>query len=123
MKPPSISIFILAIAVFVFLSNPALLQAQQEQQEQTAPGFCRLKSDQNLWSGPSRNYKVVRKAKAGLLLKIIGEKQGHYRVQVPDGFKCYVYADFLEVNDQGMGTTRAKSAAATAPETSNHTRW
>jgi len=85
--------------VLVFLVNSSL-----DAQEESASGFCRLKSDQKLWSGPSSNFKVVRVAEKGLLLEIIGEKAGHYRVCVPDGFQCYISTDYLSVDADSVGT-------------------
>lgn len=94
-----------AVIFFLFVFNVAPLA----QEEDAQISYCRLTSDQNLWSGPSRNFKVVRQAKAGLLLEVIAEKGDYYRVHVPDGFKCYIATDYLEVDDGGMGTVKGSN--------------
>jgi len=104
--PPAL----LALGALLFLLAPPAARAQEEgkQQEEAAPvtinpapeagGWCRLKSDQVLLSGPGTNFKKVRRADAGLLLEIIGEKGEYYRVRVPDGFPCYIFHRYLEVD-------------------------
>jgi uncharacterized protein YgiM (DUF1202 family) len=87
---------------------PLAAQEAQEEEKQETEGaeeirICRLLSEEDLWSGPSRNFKIVRKAEEGLLLEIIGEKNEYYRVRVPDGFRCYIYAKYLEVDPNSLG--------------------
>ncbi len=67
-------------------------------------GLCRLLSDQDLWSGPSTNYKKIKRAESGSLLEIIGEKGNYFRVCVPDGFSCFIHTDFIIFNDEMLGT-------------------
>ncbi len=71
--------------------------------------LCRLQTDQDLWSGPSTNFKIVRKARTGLLLEIIGEKADYYRIRVPDGFPCFIFHDYLMVDDGSMGTVTGEN--------------
>lgn len=66
--------------------------------------YGRLGETQDLWSGPSPNFKKVREAPEGHLLKVVGEKGDYYRVLVPDGFQCYISASYLEVDDRSVGT-------------------
>ncbi|MBU0756364.1 MAG: SH3 domain-containing protein, partial [Planctomycetes bacterium] len=86
----------LVFSVLVFLS-PGFAQ-----DDGYSVRYCRLDQAQDLWSGPSSNFKKVREAPQGLLLKAIGEKGDYYRVLVPDGFQCYIAAGYLEVDDQSM---------------------
>lgn len=102
-KMKSIHLLFILMLCFLLLS-PVTAVAQDLETESDVTGYCRLERDAKLWSGPSKNFKVVREAEAGLLLIIIGEKAGHYRVQVPDGFQCYISADYLEVDADSMGT-------------------
>lgn len=67
-------------------------------------GLCRLLSDQDLWSGPSKNYKKIKRAASGSLLEIIGEKGSYFRVRVPDGFSCFIHTNFIIFNEEMLGT-------------------
>ncbi|MFH2001394.1 MAG: hypothetical protein ABIK28_17055 [Planctomycetota bacterium] len=77
---------------------------EEQQDDESMTGFCRLARSEKLWSGPSKNFKVVREASEGSLLIIIGEKAGYYRVQVPDGFQCYIAANYLDIDANSVGT-------------------
>lgn len=94
-------LFVLIVTLFAAGQTPLFSQEEGE-----ATGYCRLKAGEKLWSGPGENFKVVRNAPAGLLLEIIGEKKEYFRVRVFDGFRCYVYEDYLEVDDHSMGTVK-----------------
>ena len=103
--------FSLALCFFSLLSLPSEASAQEEGKKDVpvkiAPApdgerWCRLKSDQVLLSGPGKNFKNVRRASAGLLLRIIGEKGDYFRVRVPDGFPCYIFHKYLEVDSKTL---------------------
>jgi len=76
------SLFLFCAALFaqVVQEDPVVqdVQAAQEtpgvQEEAAVTGFCRTTEAQNLWSGPSKNFKKVREVPAGHLLQVIGEK-------------------------------------------------
>ncbi|MHC4944838.1 MAG: SH3 domain-containing protein [Planctomycetota bacterium] len=98
MKSPNRILYVLVFYAAV-LTLPLIAQ-----DEDAITGYCRLNEAQDLWSGPSKNFKKVREADEGLLLKVIGQKGDYYRVQVPDGFQCYISSEFLEVDENSVGT-------------------
>jgi hypothetical protein len=74
------------------------------QDENEATGYGRLQSDQDLWSGPSTNFKVLDRIEAGTLLEILVEKGDYLRVRVPGGFPCYISAEFIAYGQDMVGT-------------------
>lgn len=101
MNSPRLIVSILIFCACACFSN---LFALDESDVNGPDRFCRLNETQDLWSGPSKNFKKVREVQEGQLLKIIGEKGEYYRVLVPDGFQCYIAADYVELDDNNVGT-------------------
>jgi hypothetical protein len=98
MKSPNRILYVLVLYAALF--SPTLIA----QDEEAITGYCRLNEAQDLWSGPSKNFKKVREAPEGLLLRVIGQKGDYFRVQVPDGFQCYIAAQYIEVGENSVGT-------------------
>jgi len=100
MKLFTLFCLIAAISAAAFLNDTSA----QDNDSADVIGRCRLLTDQDLWSGPSTNYKKIKEAAAGSLLEIIGEKGDYFRVRVPDGFPCFVHTDFIIFNEEMLGT-------------------
>ncbi len=104
MKPPVLltTAFFLFAAAFFPPSDDATAAAVPASQEPL--GFCRLELDQDLWSGPGRNFRVLKKARAGSLLEILESKGDYFKVRVPDSFPCWVHSDFILYGEDMIGT-------------------
>jgi uncharacterized protein YgiM (DUF1202 family) len=106
MKPPVLltkALFLFA-AVFLSPAENATAGAAPAAAGQEALGFCRLEQDKDLWSGPSSNFRVLKKAQAGSLLEILESKGEYFKVRVPDSFPCWVHSDFILYGEDMIGT-------------------
>jgi len=94
---------VLLLVAALLAAGPAVFTAAAQDDDQAA-GYCRLKSDQDLWSGPSSNFRVLKRAGSGTLLEIIAQKGDYFRVRVPAGFRCYISAEFIAYGNDMIGS-------------------
>jgi len=98
--------------LLAFFCNPSDLFSQEQDPTGDAKlRYCKLNTAQHLWSGASIHFKKVRHVEPGLLLQIIGQKNAYFRVLVPDGYFCYINADYLNVDTENNGTVTGNGVA------------
>ena len=110
------TIFLAGLALVLAIGF--LLPDAFSQDESVPVRYGRLARAEKLWSGPGPNYKVVRRAEQGLLVKVVGEvvkeveeEDDYYRIFVPDGYDCYISALYLNVGADSVGVVTGNRVA------------
>ena len=107
-----------AVLLLMALAIPVQSARCQDEPEPAladVAGLGRLAEDQDLWSGPSTNFRVMDRLQAGTLLEIIGQKGEYFQVRVPGGFPCYIHSKYFVVNEKLIGGFKVKGKQLFTP--------
>ena len=75
------------------LETPAVARAAATE---PGGGLWRIRADVNVRAGPGNDHPVVRVARRGLTLQVLGTTRGWKEVMFEDGVKGFVYERWLE---------------------------
>lgn len=95
-----------AMTLYVTLSLYALTFAFAAEEQQKPPFTGQVKADNvNIRAGGNRNFEILCKVNKDDLLFVLDEAYGWYKIILPKWAACYVWKDFIGINNgQGFST-------------------
>ena len=97
--PKLIAMFLPTLHVTVREGSVTISIDKQEQEDPGRTGTVSTQgSDLNVRTGPSTGYDIITQLMSGTDVKVLGEKDGWYQIEIPARYG-YVCGEYLRVND------------------------